>query len=164
MKKIITTLLLFVTLGVTAQDHSLYTSFSIGPYINSDFKTPQAWGYAAEVGYCYQSTVCAGISYGTLDLPNAYPYIQLRTGYTVLERKAFSLAIAGGLGYVFNAGQVIGEGDLTANVHLPNSWDFTVTFANQGVYTMGYMPAINLGFCKYFTLKPKKCIPQARRY
>lgn len=156
MRKLLTTIAIFTTLLLSAQDHGIYVSGGIGPYLNYDFKHADAWGYSAEIGYCYDNTVNAGISYGTLDLPNTAPYLQARTGYVFLDKPRFSMTASTGLGYVFNLKQLIGEGDLTANVHIKKGWDFTVTFANQGVYSLGYLPSINLGFCKYFQIKPKK--------
>lgn len=152
----------------TAQ-HAIYISPSVGPYFGGGNPASTAFagekwramfGYAIEVGYS-NGQVNAGVSYGTLDLDNRAPFVQARTGYTFLEREKFSLTLAGGGGYVFRQKQIIGELDLCANVHLKPGWDLTVAFANQGVVTpvgtsIGYLPALNIGFCKTFELKKKQ--------
>lgn len=170
MKKTVFTFLIgLMTFCVSAQ-HSIYFNPSFGPYlgggnpastafIGEDWKA--VFGYAFEVGYCYDGQVNAGISYGTLDLLNRAPFLQARTGYTFLERSRFSLTLGGGLGYVFRQNQLIGELDLCSNVHLKPGWDLTIAFANQGVFTpkgtsIGYLPAVNIGFCKNININIKK--------
>ncbi len=155
MKKIA---LLIITIIAcwSVNGQSVYLSPSIGVYLNSDIKQPiPLIGYGLELGYCFENDVCAGVSYGTLDLVNNAPFVQARTGYTLLDRKRFSLSIGAGLGYVFRVNQLIGEGDVVANIHMPKDVDFTVSFANQVVYKVGYLPAINIGITKYFSVKKK---------
>lgn len=143
------------SLATSAQ--SIYINPSVGAYINSDIKKPyNLIGYGIEVGYCFPNTICAGINYGTLDLTNKLPFMQARTAYTVFDRKGFGFSIQGGLGYVFNLNQLIGEGDICANIHLKSNFDFNITFANQGIFKIGYQPAINIGFTKNFYIKRKK--------
>ncbi len=148
MKKHLITLIAFIisSSGIAQQ---AYIAPSAGAYLNTDIKTPlEMIGYGLEAGYCFENNFSVGGSVGSLNLSHTAPFVQARTGYTFLERKHFSLSIGAGLGYVFRVNQLIGEGDLNANIHIKPNWDFTFTFANQGVYGIGYLPAINLGFVK----------------
>ncbi len=150
-------LLLAILLAHNISAQSVYITPSIGAYLNADIHQPlDLIGYEIEAGYCFDNEMCVGASYGTLDLANKAPFVQIRTGYTFIEKKRFSLSIGAGIGYVFNYNQLIGEGDLVANIHLKPNWDFTVAFANQGIFKTGYLPAINVGFVKYFDVDKKK--------
>lgn len=155
MKKIYLIIALFLSLTIKSQ--SIYIAPSIGLYLNSDIKKPvDLIGYGVELGYCFDNEFCVGASYGTLDVVNKSPFVQVRTGYTFLYGKRFSLSAGIGLGYVFKVNQFIGEADIVANIHLHQNLDFTIAFANQGVYSIGYLPAVNIGIVKYFDVKNKK--------
>jgi hypothetical protein len=170
MRKAIYAIILVLAASCASAQSSIYINPSIGPYFGTGNPASTAFagekwlsmvGYSLEVGYCYKGQVNAGISYGTLDLPNRAPFLQARTGYTFLERPAFSLTIAGGAGYVFRRQQIIGEVDLGANIHLKNDFDLTLYFGNQGVATptgtsIGYLPSLNIGFSKSFEIKKKR--------
>jgi len=112
-------------------------------------------GYSVEVGYCYKGMINAGVDFGSLDFSHKYPFTEARTGFTFLERSAFSATLCAGLGYCFNRNELISEGDLNANIHLPKSYDFVLSFGNQYVVGIGYLPSFNLGFCKTFIINTK---------
>lgn len=168
MKKVYVLLTAVIfALTSAAQTHSLYVSPSIGPYVNTSVKDPLSMiGYAIEGGYSYKGMVNAGVSFGSLNLATHEaqgahyqyaPFIQARTGFTFLERPAFSLTAAAGLGYCFGSYKdLMAEGDMVANVHLPKSFDLTLAFASQYVVGGGYLPAFNVGFCRSFEIKSKK--------
>lgn len=155
MKKIIFLFVITLSVKISAAQ-SIYVSPSIGIYLNSDVIRPlDLIGYEMEIGYCFANEISAGVSYGTLDLANKSPFVQARTGYTLIERKTFSLSIGVGVGYTFRINQIIGEGDLVANIHMPKNTDVTLSFSNQVVYKAGYFPAINIGFTRCFTFRSK---------
>ena len=155
MKKVFT-IVVAVIISQFASSQSVYVAPSIGTFLNADIHKPlDMMGYSVEAGYCFGNEVCLGMNYGTLDLKNKVPFIQVRTGYTFLDRKKFSLSLGAGLGYAFRVNQLIGEGDLNVNIHLPKDVDFVLNFANQVVYGIGYLPSINVGVVKYISVKKK---------
>lgn len=144
-----------MTSGLKSQ--AVYISPSIGVFLNQPINQPKTLiGYEIEVGYCFANEVNAGISQGSLDMINKTPFIEARTGYTFLERKTFSFSACGGVGYVFKVKQLIGEADLSANIHLPKDFDFAVTAGLQAVYTIGFLPSVNVGFTKSFSIPTSK--------